>query len=173
MIDRSKQIIPDSDAVARCLDPEVLEILDLHGTFVLSELLEMLKGSSADCIDTIDQAAFIEKLTSMIAGIIQQGYSREYLVDKVSKFVKGSALDAQRDNQKINNSLLSGISCNLLQPDGKGWQKGKLKMCFEFIPEEPEAVAKQEKPVMTHLSSLDQIRQLSNELASAKATEQN
>jgi hypothetical protein len=42
MNDRFKQIIPDSDAVARCLDPEMLEILDSYSTFILGELLEPL-----------------------------------------------------------------------------------------------------------------------------------
>jgi KGK domain len=173
MTDRSKQIIPNLDAVARCLDPEVLEILDLRGTFVLSELLEMLEGYSRDCTDTIDGAAFIEKLTSIIAGIIQQGYSREYLVGKVSNFVKDSILDPDRDNQRIINALLSGTNCSLLQADGKGWQKGKLKICFEFTPEETEPVANQEKSIEPNLSPLDEIRQLSNELTAMKSIEQN
>ena len=173
MIDRSKQIIPNSDAVVRFLDPQVLETLDLHDTFILSELLEMLQGSSIDCMKKIDSAAFIEKLTSTIAGIIQQGYSREYLVEKVSRLVKGSTLDTQSDNQKINNALLSGMGCNLIQPDGKGWQKGKLKICFEFIPEEDELAATQEKPIQTHSSPLNEIRQLATELASVGSIDQN
>ena len=173
MTDRSKQIIPDSEAVVRCLDPQVLETLDLHDTFVFSELLERLQGSSTDCIEKIDSAAFIEKLTSTIAGMIQQGHSRKYLVDKVSKLVKGSTLDTQIYNHKINNAFFSGISCNLLQPDGKGWQKGKLKICFEFIPEEDKPAATQEKLAETHSSPLDEIRQLSNELASGGSINQN
>jgi KGK domain len=173
MTDRSKQIIPSLDAVARCLDLEVLEILGLHDTFVLSELLETLEGYSVDCTDTIDGAAFIEKLTSIIAGIIQQGYSREYLVNKVSNFVRGSILDPDRDNQGITNALLSGINCSLLQIDGKGWQKGKLKICFEFIPEENESIVIEEKIPETHTSPLDEIRQLANELTAMTSIEQN
>ena len=65
MTDRSTKIIPDSQAVARCLDPEMLEILGSHGTFVLSELLEMLKGSSVDCID------FTDNLSSMRHSLIK------------------------------------------------------------------------------------------------------
>ena len=42
MNDRSKQIIPDSDAVARCLDSEMLEILDSYSTFILGKLFESL-----------------------------------------------------------------------------------------------------------------------------------
>jgi KGK domain len=158
MTDRSKQIIPDPNAVARCLDPEMLEILDSHGTFVISELLEMLKETSIDSIDFTERSEFLEKLTNTITGIIQQGHSQQYLMSKVSAFLKGSIFDSKKDNSKINNELLSGINCNLLQPDGKGWQKGKLKICFEFIPEENEPVATQEPPVQTHNSPLDEIR---------------
>jgi KGK domain len=173
MLDRSKQIIPDSQAVVSCFDPEILEALDLHGTFIIGELLEMLKGSSVDCIDFNARSAFIEKLTSTIIEIIQQGHSQQYLMNKVSTFIKGSVLDSSRDNQRINDALLSGINCNLLQPDGKGWQKGKLKICFEFITEEPEPVLHQGKTVETQSSPLDEIRQLSNELASVGSIEQN
>ncbi len=41
MIDR--QIIPDSSSVIRCLDPEMLEMLDSHGTFIIDEILEKIK----------------------------------------------------------------------------------------------------------------------------------
>ena len=78
-----------------------------------------------------------------------------------------------KNNLKINNVLLSGVNCDLLQLDGKGWQKGKLKICFEFIPEEPELVSTQDKPVATHSSPLDEIRQLSNDLTSMISLEQN
>jgi KGK domain len=166
MTDRPKQIIPNSQAVARCLDPEILEILGSHGTFLLSELLEMLKGSSVDCIDFTDRVAFIEKLTAIVADTIQQGHSRQYLMNKVSTFVKGSILDPNKNNLKVNNVLLSGVNCDLLQLDGKGWQKGKLKICFEFIPEENNSIE-------THTSPLDQIRQLANELTSMTSIEQN
>jgi hypothetical protein len=173
MLDRSKQIIPDSQAVVSCFDREILEILDSHGTFVLSDLLEMLKGSSVDCIDFKARSASIEKLTSTIIERIQQGRSQQYLINKVSTFIKESIPDSSRDNQRINDALLSGINCNLLQPDGKGWQKGKLKICFEFTPEEPQLVVNQEKTVETHPSPLDEIRQLSNELTSGISIEQN
>jgi hypothetical protein len=65
------------------------------------------------------------------------------------------------------------MTCTLLQPDGKGWQKGKIKLCFEFIPEENETVATNETPVKNHLSSLDEIRQLANKLASGGSIDQN
>ena len=171
MIDR--QIIPDSNSVIRCLDPEMLEPLDSHGTFILSEFLEMLKEMSIDNVDSIDRSEFLEKLTNTITKTIQEGHSQQYLMSRLSAFLKGSIFASKKDNSKINNALLSGMNCDLLQPDGKGWQKGKLKICFEFIPEEPETVEIIEKPIKDHFSPLDEIRQLSNELASVGSIEQN
>jgi KGK domain len=42
-----------------------------------------------------------------------------------------------------------GFECEILQPGSKGWEKGKLKIRFEFefIPDET-----------THLSDLDEFR---------------
>ena len=69
--------------------------------------------------------------------------------------------------------LMDGTNVRLLQADGKGWQKGKLKICFEFIPEESEPITTQDKPISTQFSPLDEIRQLANELASVGSIEQN
>jgi KGK domain len=173
MIDKSNQIIPDSNSVIRCLDPEMLVSLDSHGTFVLSEFLEMLKEMSIDNADSIDRSEFLDKLINTITKIIKEGHSQQYLMSRVSAFLKGSIFDSKKDNSKINSALLSGINCDLLQPDGKGWQKGKLKICFEFIPEEPESVAIQEKSITAHFSPLDEIRQLATELGSVGSIEQN
>jgi predicted HAD superfamily phosphohydrolase len=43
MNNQSKQIIPDSQAVARCLDKEILEMLNYHATFTIDELLGKIK----------------------------------------------------------------------------------------------------------------------------------
>jgi tyrosine-protein phosphatase YwqE len=171
MTERSKQIIPDTQAVARFVDQEKLKSLDSTGIFVIGELLEKLKG---DSVNFVDRSVFTEKLVSMIVSIMHNGHSREYLVNKVSDFIKGSEIDENREisHQLMNAALLDGMICNLLQPDGKGWQKGKLKMCFEFTPEDPAPIVTSEKPE-NHSSPLDEIRQLSNELASVGSIEQN
>jgi KGK domain len=173
MTDQPKQIIPNSDAVARFIDRETLKTLDSSGTFVIGELLEKLKGSSN--FDFVDRSAFIDKLISMIVNIMHSGHSREYLVNKVSTFIKGSEIDENKDisSRIINSALFDGITCNILQPDGRGWQKGKLKMCLEFIPEEPEPIVMQDKPIQTQPSPLDEIRQLSNQIASVGSIERN
>jgi KGK domain len=169
MTDRSKQIIPDSEAVARFIDREMLELLDSHGTFMISELLEMIKGSS------VDRTSFRDELRDMIEKIPQRGHSTEYLFNKVVSFIQTGEVSENKhaSSEIIKISLLDGMNCNLLQPDGKGWQKGKLKICFEFIPEENESIVVQETLLKKHQSPLDEIRQLSNELASVGSIEQN
>jgi KGK domain len=155
MLDRSKQTIPNFQSVARCLD----------GTFLISDLLENVKVP-------VDNKTFVTQLRALHLKLKDSGYSREYYLDKIEKFLdenttienKGETFWAVFDN---------GLKCDLLQPDRIGWQKGKLKICFEFIPEEDESIAGKEKPIQAHSSPLDEIRQLSNELASVGSIEQN
>lgn len=44
--------------------------------------------------------------------------------------------------------------CEVLQQDGKGWKKGRIKICFEFIPDEPDP--EEETEIQT--KSLDDFR---------------
>jgi KGK domain len=163
MTDQSKQIIPDSNSVIRCLDPEMLKMLNSHGTFVIDEILEKIK-------EPIDPIFSRDK----IYNIFDQSRTRDsYRKDDYYNDLKDAIIKNDTNNSTIINMLMSGTDCTLLQPDGKGWQKGKLKMCFEFIPEEPEPLAIQEIPITAHLSPLDEIRQLSNELASVGSIDQN
>jgi KGK domain len=156
MTDRSKQIIPDTEAVARCFD----------GTFLISDLLANLK-MPAD-----SQKIFINDLRKLHLELKQSGYSREYYLDKIEAFLRENTI-AGTKNETSKNIFEDDIICTLLEPNGKGWQKGKLKLCFEFIPEEIEHTITREKPAETHQSPLDEIRQLSNELASVGSIEQN
>jgi KGK domain len=143
MENRAKQIIPDSQAVVRCLDPEMLEILGSHATFIVSEIIEK-----------IQQPIETELSREKIDNIFDQSRTRgNYTKDDYYYDLKNAILNDDSNVLTIVNILTDGTTCNLLQPDGKGWQKGKLKLCFEFIPEEPE----------DRHSPLDEIRQLSNE----------
>jgi KGK domain len=163
MTDRTKQIIPDSESVARCLDPNILEIFGSHGTFTVSELLEQIK-------EPIEPEFSLEKINAIFTEARSNGsYSNGNFYHDLQKAI----LFQDNNVATIANILLNGTLCRLLQPDGKGWQKGTLKMCLEFIPEEPEAIEVQEKPVEMHQSPLDEIRQLSNELASVGSIEKN
>jgi KGK domain len=169
MIDRSKQIIPDSEAVVSCFDPEILTVLDSHGTFTINELLKTIKMSG------IDRTSFRDELKNLITALQKEGHNIPSLLSKLTTFVDGDKINESRytSYEMLRKALLNGTECTLLQPDEKGWQKGKLKICVEFTPEEDEPVATQNEPVETHTSPLDEIRQLSNELASVGSIEQN
>jgi KGK domain len=120
MTDRSKQIIPDSQAVARCLDPEMLEILGSHSTFTVSELLEQIK-------EPIEPVFSREKINAIFTEARSSGgYSHGNFYNDLQTAI----LVQDKNVATIANILLNGTLCNLLQPDGKGWQKGKLKICF-------------------------------------------
>jgi hypothetical protein len=163
MLDRTKQVIPDLDAVARCLDSEMLEILDSHGTLIISDLLEKLKQPIDPTLSRHKVNLIFDKSRTI------GNYNSGNFFDDLKEAISTKDTNAST----IINKLINGTDCNLLQPDGKGWQKGQLKMCFEFIPEENEPVVMQTAPVETHRSPLDEIRQLSNELTSGISIEQN
>ena len=137
MTDRSKQIIPDLAAVARCLDE----------TFLISDLLAKFK-MPAD-----NQKIFINDLRELHLELKQSGYSREHYLDKIEAFLRKNIIVGDK-NEKNRSMFEDDIICNLLEPNGKGWQKGKLKLCFEFIPEEDETIIFQEPPLKRQISSL-------------------
>jgi KGK domain len=65
--------------------------------------------------------------------------------------------------------FMSGIDCEVLQPS-KNWQKGKVRICLEFIPEveeEEEQLSSEEieeaEEVEAESSPLDEIRKLAKE----------
>jgi KGK domain len=169
MLDRSKQIIPDLNAVVNFFDQEILKTLDSHTTFTTNELLEAIKVSG------IDRTSFRDELRDIILKSTQSGHSKEVVLNKLITFIDGDKINENRytSYEILRKALLKGTECTLLQADEKGWQKGKLNICFEFIPEEDEDVATQKATLETHTSPLDEIRQLSNELASVGSIEQN
>jgi hypothetical protein len=209
MIDRSKQIIPDSQAVVRCLDPKMLVLLDSHSTFTINELSQRIDPSIDSSIDSsLEQLLSKEKINIIFNKVHPGNCDFSKIIKDINEAIKPLVFSLSTDQlniiyekirtdrrygssdfiktiflettvksiqsvKSVANILMGGTNVSLLQPDGKGWQKGKLKICFEFTPEEPESVSTQEKTVKIHSSPLDEIRQLSNELASAKATEQN
>jgi hypothetical protein len=148
MNNQSKQIIPELQAVAHCLD----------GTFLISDLLESLIPP----ID--DQELFINQLKILHLELKTAGYSRDHYRDKIEDFIESNTIIKNKENTIID-LFEDGMDCNLLQLDGKGWQKGKLKICFEFMPEDnKDSVVTQENSVKISESPLDGIRQLSNSL---------
>lgn len=45
-------------------------------------------------------------------------------------------VDGNREKQKRWTN--EGIECSILTPN-QGWQKGKIRLCVEFIPDNPES----------------------------------
>jgi KGK domain len=185
MIDRSKQIIPDPNAVARCLDPKILELLGSHSTFTINELSQRIDPSSdnilsEEILNTIfdkirpsncDFSEIIKDINEAIKPLVfSMSTEKLNIIHKKisidprygsSNFIKTIFLETicfETAVSSVANILINGTSVSLLQPDGKGWQKGKLKLCFEFVPEENEPVATKEPLIATHHSPLDEIR---------------
>jgi hypothetical protein len=169
MTDRSNQIIPDSQAVVSCFDPEILKVLDSHVTFTVNELLKTIKVSG------LDRTSLRDELKDLVLMLQKDGNNIPSLFSKLTAFIDGDKIAESRytSYEILRKALLNGTECSLLQPNEQGWQKGKLKICFEFIPDESDAVVAEEKPVESHSSPLDEIRQLANELTAMTAIEQN
>ena len=103
------------------------------------------------------QQSFITDLKALHLELKHGGYSRAYYLDKIEAFLERNTI-VENENQIFRDVLDNDISCKLLQPDGKGWQKGKLKLCFEFIPEETEVVGTLNNSPAKERSPLDEIR---------------
>ncbi|HBE18503.1 MAG TPA: KGK family protein [Cyanobacteria bacterium UBA11149] len=75
-----------------------------------------------------------------------------------------AANSKRRHHQEIHEWWDEGIDCEVLTCDGKGWQKGKVRLALEFIPDEPEV---EEISVSNQLflpeSPLDDLRQMMND----------
>jgi hypothetical protein len=42
--------------------------------------------------------------------------------------------------------LAEGVRCQVLRPTGGGWQKGKVRLSLEFIPDEPSEIGEDSTP---------------------------
>lgn len=195
MIDRSKQIISDPEAIARCLDPNMLLLLGSHSTFTINELYQQIDPS-------LDKLLSKEKLNIIFDKINPSNFDLSKITRDINEAIKPLVLSLSKNQieimyekiridprygskdfiktiflettvKSVASILVDGTSISLLQPGSKGWQKGKLKLCFEFVPEEPEFLTTATDLIETKLSPLDEIRQLSNELTSMVSIEQN
>ena len=90
MTDRSKQIIPDSQAVVSCFDPEILKVLDSHGTFTINELLKAIKMAG------IDRTSFRDELKNLIIALQKEGHNIPSLLSKLTTFVDGDKINESR-----------------------------------------------------------------------------
>jgi hypothetical protein len=144
MNDKNKQLVPDPDSVVRCLDPEMITALKSHITFTTAELLEEI---------TKPVHIISKKKLELIYDSARHsgGLSVEKLYNSMSEALTN-------ETAIIMNMLIEGKTFSVLQPNGKGWQKGKLKLCFEFTPEETEPVEDESNSIEAKHSPLDEIR---------------
>lgn len=56
---------------------------------------------------------------------------------KAEDFLK--ELERHIGYNKVEKWLTEGVDCEILEPQ-KHWQKGKIKICLQFIPEKPKSV---------------------------------
>jgi hypothetical protein len=183
MNDQTTQIIADSQAVVRCLNEKITKALGSHSTFTIEELLEKVNEAS-NSVMSLEKVNFI---FHKVLNVGNYGFpdlreevndifscERKYLSAEKAQSIfseirtnsEYSHIDFLKEfsGEETINSFTKGVTVSLLQPDGKGWQKGILKICFEFIPEKDESVNIEETSVTTQYSPLDEIRQLANSL---------
>jgi len=87
-----------------------------------------------------------------------------------SKAIKGTSINELIEKRWQNNNrkwFSAGKACQILSVDGKGWQKGKLRIKFtlEFCPDEPEIeeiTQSNDLEINQAESPLDDIRRMMN-----------
>jgi hypothetical protein len=181
MNNQTTKIIVDSQAVIRCLDTSAAENLGSHTTFTVDELMDKinektgLKISLEQANDILQKVRFsasygIPRFQREINDVLPEEANAislqeaQLIFSNIRTNHQYSSVDFLEEftEETALNSFMSGVAVSLLQPGLKGWQKGKLKMCFEFTPEEDEPIVTKEDVFKTIQSPLDEIRQLVN-----------
>lgn len=181
MNNQTTKIIVDSQAVIRFLDNNAIKILGSHATFTIDELFDKVSGKidsviSLEKVDSILQQIRVSKSYGIpnfqkeINDILPQEadmlslQEAQLFFSKIRKNHQYSSTDLLEEliEKTVINSFMSGFTVSLLQPGLKGWQKGKLTMCFQFTPEEDDPISMKEDVFETTQSTLDEIRQLAS-----------
>ena len=98
MTDRSNQIIPDSEAVVRCLDREILEILDSHGTFTINELSQRIDPSTDSSIDlSLEKLLSNEKINIIFDEINPSNCDFLKIIKDINEAIKPLVLSVSTD----------------------------------------------------------------------------
>ena len=72
----------------------------------------------------------------------------EQIKEKINQWIRERFKQKTIFPEFLNN-------CEVLKADGKGWQKGQIRIRFEFIPDEPNT---EEEIEETKQKSLDEFR---------------
>jgi KGK domain len=183
MNNQTTSIIAGSQAVVRCLNEKTIKALGSHSTFTIEELLEKINEAS----NSVMSLGKVNSIFHKVLNVGNYGFpdllkevndifscGRKYLSTEKAQTIfseirtnsEYSHMDFLKEfsGEATMNYFIEGVTVSLLEPDGKGWQKGRLKICFEFIPEKDKSVNTEETSATTQDSSLDEIRQLSNSL---------
>lgn len=70
------------------------------------------------------------------------------------KVQEAMELVSEKVHVRWDDWIQNGKQCEIIGPNTEGWIKGRVRICLEFIPDEPEP-----KPVKEPESPLDDLRQ--------------
>ena len=86
----------------------------------MAENNKYINGDEVISIDDKDDNVLIHHHT----------YKAEEFLNRLGKHI---------DSNKKEKWIHKGVPCKMLAPNQQ-WQKGKIKICLEFIPDRPESV---------------------------------
>ena len=71
---------------------------------------------------------------------------RTFRVGELNEAIEGHLKQAIENWNEENNAWLTpeGLDCEALRFGSKGWQKGRIRLCLEFCPDEPSLPAHSE-----------------------------
>ncbi|MEH2300855.1 MAG: KGK domain-containing protein [Nostoc sp.] len=85
---------------------------------------EQIILSDEDVVSMAQDANFARASTS----------TGEELMERLKSLVHGNS-SLQKD--KASDWFGDGVNCKVLLTQGGGWQKGKIRILFEFVPDKP------------------------------------
>ena len=86
----------------------------------MEEASKFINGDEVISIDNKDDNVLIAHHT----------YKAEEFLNRLGKHI---------DRNKKEKWIEKGVDCKMLSPN-QNWQKGKIKICLQFIPDRPESV---------------------------------
>ena len=86
----------------------------------MEETNKLISGDEVISIENKDDNVLIAHHT----------YKAEEFLNRLGKHI---------DRNKKEKWIEQGVDCKMLSPN-QNWQKGKIKICLQFIPERPESV---------------------------------